>query len=101
MESKSTQAVGLTDGTSAQLNEVGGGNLSSDGTAATSSRLLCVDLDGTLLATDSLWESLIRLFEKHPLQTLVWLPTWLLRGRAYFKQRCAQQVLVDAESQGE
>lgn len=47
-------------------------------------RPLCVDLDGTLLCTDTLWESVILLLRQRP-----WLmflaPFWLLRGRAYFK----------------
>ena len=42
---------------------------------------LCVDLDGTLIKTDLLWESLVRLLKSNPLYLLV-VPVWLLRGRA-------------------
>lgn len=55
---------------------------------------LCVDLDGTLIATDSLWESVLLL-----LRTNFWpsflLPFWLLKGRAYFKHQIAQHVTLD------
>lgn len=69
-----------------------------DANKATAASPLCVDLDGTLLATDSLWESLIRLFERYPLRSLVWLPVWLIKGRAYLKQRCAEHAAIDPES---
>ncbi|OQW93225.1 MAG: hypothetical protein BWK79_12305, partial [Beggiatoa sp. IS2] len=46
---------------------------------------LCVDLDGTLIATDSLWESALILLRTQPLAAFL-LPVWLLRGKAYLKQ---------------
>src|ERR1051326_8084377 len=58
---------------------------------------LCVDLDGTLIKTDLVWESLMRLLKKNPLFVLV-VPIWLLRGRAYLKRQISQRVSVDAES---
>lgn len=54
---------------------------------------LCVDLDGTLIATDSLWESTLILLRTQPL-TCFLLPLWLLRGKAYFKQQIAQRVTL-------
>jgi 4-hydroxybenzoate polyprenyltransferase len=46
---------------------------------------LCVDLDGTLICTDTLWEGMILLLRRRP--WLVFLaPFWLLRGRARFKE---------------
>ena len=42
---------------------------------------LYVDLDGTLIATDSLHESLLKLVRTSP-RALLQLPLWLLRGRA-------------------
>ena len=57
-------------------------------------RVLCVDLDGTLLATDSLQESLLLLARHRPLYLLC-LPAWAARGRAHAKQRLAQCVLPD------
>ena len=44
---------------------------------------LCVDLDGALLATDLLWESLAVLVRKRP-GSLLSLPLWLLNGKAHF-----------------
>lgn len=58
---------------------------------------LCVDLDGTLLKTDSLWETVIARLKVRPWEALA-LPFWLLRGRARFKQRIADGVALDCES---
>jgi apolipoprotein N-acyltransferase len=58
---------------------------------------LCVDLDGTLIKTDLLWESLARLLRRNPL----WLfPVlyWWTRGRAFLKQQLARRVAVDPAS---
>ena len=56
---------------------------------------LCVDLDGTLIRTDMLWESLVRLLKKNPLAIFAVL-RWLMRGRAHLKQQLARRVTVDA-----
>jgi len=56
----------------------------------------CVDLDGTLLATDLLWESLLGFIRQKPLGILL-LPFWLLRGRAYIKERLARSSHLDPE----
>jgi hypothetical protein len=55
---------------------------------------LCVDLDGTLIRTDMLWESLVRLLRRNPLWLCV-LPFWWVRGRAVLKQQIAARVQVD------
>jgi phosphoserine phosphatase len=55
---------------------------------------LVVDLDGTLLRTDSLMESILELVRRHPL-LLPWLPIWAMRGRAAFKRRLAEEVTLD------
>src|SRR4051794_30985758 len=55
---------------------------------------LAVDMDGTLVRTDMMWESLVRLLRRNPLTALVSLFA-LLRGRAYFKQRLAARIQVD------
>ncbi|NJO15777.1 MAG: UbiA family prenyltransferase [Thioploca sp.] len=55
---------------------------------------LCVDLDGTLVATDTLWESILLLLKKNILQLLV-LPWWVIQGRAIFKHKIAQQVTLE------
>jgi 4-hydroxybenzoate polyprenyltransferase len=55
---------------------------------------LFVDLDGTLIKTDLLVESFIGLVKRHPLVALQ-APFWLLRGKAYLKQRIAERVALD------
>jgi hypothetical protein len=59
--------------------------------------LLCVDLDGTLVATDTLDECLLSLLRHRPL-LLFLLPFWLLGGKAHFKERVAAAVLNDEGS---
>ncbi len=55
---------------------------------------LCVDLDGTLIRTDMLFESLFVLLKRNPLYLFL-LPLWLLRGRAFLKQAIAQRVALN------
>jgi 4-hydroxybenzoate polyprenyltransferase len=56
-----------------------------------------VDLDGTLVATDTLWESLLLLAKARPLAPFLIL-LWCLKGKAYLKRRVADQVLPNAAS---
>ncbi|MFO1305782.1 MAG: UbiA family prenyltransferase [Burkholderiales bacterium] len=62
-----------------------------------SKSVLCVDLDGTLVRTDTLQESLVALLRHRPWMAFV-LPWWLVRGRAYFKARVAGAIELDPES---
>jgi len=55
---------------------------------------LCVDLDGTLIRTDLLWESLARLLRRNPFQLLLVL-FWWTRGRAFLKRQLVQRVTID------
>jgi 4-hydroxybenzoate polyprenyltransferase len=55
---------------------------------------LVVDLDGTLLRTDLLWESVLRFVRQRPWLALL-MPLWLLRGRAYLKRRVFHLVKLD------
>jgi 4-hydroxybenzoate polyprenyltransferase/phosphoserine phosphatase len=55
---------------------------------------LCVDLDGTLIRSDLLWESMLRLVRLNPFWALM-LPIWLTRGRAFLKRQIADRVTVD------
>jgi len=61
------------------------------------SRPLCVDLDGTLVGTDTLWESLIVLLRKKPWLSVL-VPFWLFSGRAGFKRSVASRVAFDPTS---
>ena len=53
--------------------------------------VLCVDLDGTLIRGNVLWECALVLIKTHPI-TLLLLPFWLLSGRASFKRRLAARI---------
>lgn len=55
---------------------------------------LVIDLDGTLLRTDLLLESALRLIKQRPWLVLL-LPIWFLRGRAYLKRKVSQAVKID------
>lgn len=55
-----------------------------------------MDLDGTLVYTDVLVESIIALLKINPLY-FFFLPVWLIRGKAYFKQQIADRVVLDVE----
>src|SRR5258706_13948888 len=52
---------------------------------------LCVDLDGTLLRTDLLHESVLLLLKKHWWYLFV-LPWWVWQGKAVLKQKIASRV---------
>lgn len=57
-------------------------------------KVLCVDLDGTLIRSDLLLESICLLAKSNPFLLLA-LPLWLSRGKAYMKRRIAEQVSID------
>lgn len=57
---------------------------------------LVVDLDGTLVKTDLLVESLMDLVKKKP-QYIFALPFWLLKGKAEFKQKVACRVSLNPQ----
>jgi 4-hydroxybenzoate polyprenyltransferase len=56
------------------------------------SHVLCVDLDGTLVRTDTFLETLFLFLRLHPLRIPA-LVIWLLRGRSYLKMRLAETAL--------
>ena len=55
---------------------------------------LCVDLDGTLVGTDSLYEAFFALLKRRPLLA-VRFPLWLSHGRAFLKARVAEALPLD------
>ena len=57
---------------------------------------LAVDLDGTLVKTNLLLESVLALLREKP-QYLFVLLVWLLKGKAYFKGQVASRVSLDVE----
>ncbi|MEC9375932.1 MAG: UbiA family prenyltransferase [Pseudomonadota bacterium] len=52
---------------------------------------LVVDLDGTLIRTDLLHESVLVLIKRNPFY-LIALPFWLFQGKAHLKQEIAERV---------
>ena len=66
-----------------------------DARADTKTIPLCIDLDGTLIATDSLWEGFVTLMIRKP-----WLVfaavLWLLSGKVRLKEEVARRLNRDA-----
>ncbi|MFM1895789.1 MAG: hypothetical protein RLZZ385_863 [Pseudomonadota bacterium] len=59
----------------------------------TTGNILFVDLDGTLINSDLLLESLLTLIGRNPLYLLA-IPVWLLRGKAHLKREIARRVAL-------
>lgn len=57
---------------------------------------LCVDLDGTLVRTDTLVESFFLLVKKNPFYVFMCI-LWLFRGKAVLKNKIANRVTIKAE----
>ena len=57
---------------------------------------LVVDLDGTLINTDLLYEGFILLLRKNPLYLFSCL-IWIFKGKAYLKSRILETVHIPAE----
>ena len=57
-------------------------------------RPLCVDLDGTLVKSDTLADSLMVLARRHPAAFLR-VPSWAMKGRAHLKSRVTGMVALD------
>lgn len=58
---------------------------------------LCVDCDGTLIASDLLYEAFFLMLKQYPLGLLL-LPFWLLKGKVYLKERLAERVTFNWET---
>jgi 4-hydroxybenzoate polyprenyltransferase/phosphoserine phosphatase len=56
--------------------------------------VLCVDLDGTLVKSDTLYDSALAIARHHP-GSLLKFPGWLLQGKAALKQHLANTVQLD------
>lgn len=68
----------------------------SPGSPAPSSkaRPLCVDLDGTLIRSDSLFEAVCAVL-RHNFLDIFRLPLWLSRGMSFFKSQCFSRSEID------
>jgi 4-hydroxybenzoate polyprenyltransferase len=58
---------------------------------------LLVDLDGTLVCTDTLWEIVLVYLRRNPLR-IFGLLYWLLRGKAHFKERISNSASLDVST---
>lgn len=58
---------------------------------------LCVDLDGTLILTDMLAESVLRALRRKPLLIFA-LPFWLIKGKKFFKAKLAVRSEIAIKS---
>lgn len=56
---------------------------------------LCVDLDGTLIKSDMLWETFVRILRQNPFALLA-APWWWMKGRAHLKKMLSARATVDA-----
>lgn len=55
---------------------------------------LCVDLDGTLIRSDTMWESMRWLVKRNPLRIFSFF-VWWAGGRAYLKRQLARRARID------
>ena len=55
---------------------------------------LCVDLDGTLVKSDTLVDSVLALVRQNP-RALLSIPRWLTQGKAAFKRHVTEAVTID------
>src|ERR1700756_1815076 len=65
--------------------------------ASDAKRPLCVDLDGTLVKSDTLVDSLAVLARRDPF-ALLRVPGWILRGKAYLKSQVTSRVNLEVEN---
>lgn len=56
---------------------------------------LCLDLDGTLIKSDALFESLFQLIKINPL-LLFFVPIWLMKGKPNLKEEIDKRIDFDA-----
>jgi 4-hydroxybenzoate polyprenyltransferase len=74
----------------------------ASGVAATATGLLqpgvaiCVDLDGTLVKSDTLVDSVLVMARQKPLE-LLRIPGWIAQGKAKFKRKVSSEVALDVE----
>ena len=57
---------------------------------------LCVDLDGTLVKSDTLLDTVLVVARQRPME-LVHIPGWIAQGRAAFKRHLTELVALDVE----
>ena len=73
------------------------GSATGTKTAKVSLPVLCVDLDGTLIKSDLLWECILVLLKTTP-WVLLWIPYWLSKGTARLKRELAIRAEIKPEN---
>ena len=68
-----------------------------DGSLTGAKPPLVVDMDGTLLRTDSLFESAVQLVRQKP-WLIALFPWWLSGGKARLKEQIARRIALDVEA---
>ena len=68
--------------------------MANDNKNAKTAPPLCVDLDGTLINSDTFYESLFALIKQNPLMIFM-APLWLFQGKARLKAEVASRVDLD------
>ena len=58
-------------------------------------KILYIDLDGTLIHTDTLWESALLHWKLTIFAPLLWI-YWLRKGKSYLKYKIAENATPDA-----
>ncbi len=66
----------------------------AEGAVVASSAPLCVDLDGTLVKSDTLVDGVLVLARQHP-RALLSIPGWLAQGKAAFKRHVTEAISLD------
>jgi 4-hydroxybenzoate polyprenyltransferase/phosphoserine phosphatase len=66
----------------------------ADGWAEPAQSPLCVDLDGTLVKSDTLLDTIVVLARQSP-RALLQSPMWLMRGKAAFKRSVSSVASID------
>jgi 4-hydroxybenzoate polyprenyltransferase/phosphoserine phosphatase len=57
---------------------------------------LCLDLDGTLIKSDALFESLIQMLKTNPFLLFI-VPFWLVKGKPHLKEEIDKRIEFNAE----
>ena len=70
------------------------GSVAGTKTATVLAPVLCVDLDGTLIRGNVMWECVLSLLRTRP-WALLSLPFWLIAGKAALKQRLATHADIN------
>ncbi len=82
--------------TSASSYETAPASPQEHASAAAAETPLCVDLDGTLVKSDTLLDAVLLLARQQPTSPLHW-PAWLRQGKAGFKREVTARAAIDVE----